>query len=110
MKHQLGWKSGLLLSLLVAMSACAAPAATTSATPAAATAEVASAETMTETVAMTETAGMTETEVMSETSATVAEIDRTGWPEVFRLGFFGGDDAEAVMEGNAPLAELLEKI
>jgi ABC-type phosphate/phosphonate transport system substrate-binding protein len=107
MKHQSWWKSGLYLTLLVAIAACAAPATTTTA-PAASSAAVAPAESVTDTVA----APVTETAVISETAAvseSATEIDRTGWPESFRLGFFGGDDAEAVMEGNAPLAALFEE-
>jgi phosphonate transport system substrate-binding protein len=33
---------------------------------------------------------------------------RADWPETFRLGLFGGDDAEEVLESNEPLRNYLE--
>ena len=36
------------------------------------------------------------------------EYDRTDWPEELNCGLFGGDDAEAALESNAPLAQYLE--
>jgi phosphonate transport system substrate-binding protein len=37
------------------------------------------------------------------------EYDRTDWPESLSCGLFGGDDAEAALEGNEPLARHLEE-
>ncbi len=34
---------------------------------------------------------------------------KAGWPEVFRAGYFGGDDPDEVIEGNEPLRLLLEE-
>ena len=34
---------------------------------------------------------------------------KAGWPTVFNMGYFGGDDPAAVMEGNEPLRALCEK-
>jgi phosphonate transport system substrate-binding protein len=36
------------------------------------------------------------------------DYDRTDWPEALNCGLFGGDDAEAALEGNEPIAQLLE--
>jgi phosphonate transport system substrate-binding protein len=36
------------------------------------------------------------------------DYDRTDWPEELNCGLFGGDDAEAALEGNEPLARHLE--
>ncbi|MFN0073527.1 MAG: phosphate/phosphite/phosphonate ABC transporter substrate-binding protein [Chloroflexota bacterium] len=35
--------------------------------------------------------------------------DRAGWPTELRLGFFGSDDAEAIIESNKPWAEWLSQ-
>ncbi|MBI1297721.1 phosphate/phosphite/phosphonate ABC transporter substrate-binding protein [bacterium] len=41
-------------------------------------------------------------------SADAGESDeRADWPEVFRLGLFGGDDAEQVLENNQPFADYM---
>jgi phosphonate transport system substrate-binding protein len=37
------------------------------------------------------------------------EYDRTDWPEALNCGLFGGDDAEAALENNEPIAQLLEE-
>src|SRR5687768_10175222 len=37
------------------------------------------------------------------------EYDRSEWPEELTCGLFGGDDAEAALEGNEPLAQHLEE-
>jgi phosphonate transport system substrate-binding protein len=34
---------------------------------------------------------------------------RAGWPSELILGLFGGDDAEAAIEGNKPVADFIEK-
>lgn len=36
------------------------------------------------------------------------EVDRTGWPEIFRVGFFGGDDAEKTMQEAEPFRIYME--
>ncbi|NJN16964.1 MAG: phosphate/phosphite/phosphonate ABC transporter substrate-binding protein [Oscillochloris sp.] len=41
-------------------------------------------------------------------NAPAAADPRAGWPETFRLGLFGGDDAEEVLESNEPLRTYLE--
>lgn len=64
----------------------AAPAATSTAAPAEPTAAPAAAST-----------------------AAPAADPRAGWPETFRLGLFGGDDAEEVLQTNEPLRLHLEK-
>ena len=43
------------------------------------------------------------------TTGSAAAVDRTGWPEKFTVGFFGGDDAEKVLKDNEPLRVYLEK-
>ncbi|MBC8077048.1 MAG: phosphate/phosphite/phosphonate ABC transporter substrate-binding protein, partial [Chloroflexales bacterium] len=43
------------------------------------------------------------------TQAGAATVDRTGWPEKFTVGFFGGDDAEKVLKDNEPMRVYLEK-
>ena len=43
------------------------------------------------------------------TPAAPAEYDRTGWPSELNCGLFGGDDAEAALEGNKPLATYLQE-
>lgn len=35
--------------------------------------------------------------------------DREGWPETFTMGFFGGDDADEVLESNTPMKEYMEE-
>lgn len=35
--------------------------------------------------------------------------DRTGWPSELKIGLFGADDAEAVIEGNKPWVDWLSK-
>jgi phosphonate transport system substrate-binding protein len=43
-------------------------------------------------------------------SQTQQEVDpRAGWPKTFRLGLFGGDDAEEVVLNAQPLKKLLEE-
>ena len=37
------------------------------------------------------------------------DYDRTDWPEQLTCGLFGGDDAEAALEGNQPLADYLSE-
>jgi phosphonate transport system substrate-binding protein len=41
-------------------------------------------------------------------AAVAAEDPRADWPATFRLGLFGGDDAEEVLESNEPLRNYLE--
>lgn len=43
------------------------------------------------------------------TATTSAAVDRTGWPENFPIGFFGGDDAAQVLTDNEPLRVYLEE-
>ncbi|MCB0186860.1 MAG: PhnD/SsuA/transferrin family substrate-binding protein, partial [Caldilineaceae bacterium] len=81
----------LLLSLLT--SACVAPApadSTTSSTDSATT------DVMTDTTTMTD-------------STSADTTSREGWPEVFRVGFFGGDDADETMESNEPFRLYMEE-
>lgn len=40
---------------------------------------------------------------------TPPEYDRTDWPEALNCGLFGGDDAEAALEENGPLAEYISE-
>ncbi len=42
------------------------------------------------------------------TPATPPAYDRTGWPASLECGLFGGDDAEAALESNGPIAAYLE--
>ncbi len=35
---------------------------------------------------------------------------KAGWPALLTLGLFGGDDAEAVIEGNKPVADRIQKV
>jgi phosphonate transport system substrate-binding protein len=44
----------------------------------------------------------------AESSEAVAD-ERAGWPESFRVGFFGGDDADAVLENNQPFVAYMEE-
>jgi phosphonate transport system substrate-binding protein len=41
--------------------------------------------------------------------ADAAAQDRTGWPETFRIGLFGGDDANAVINNAEPFRLMLEE-
>jgi phosphonate transport system substrate-binding protein len=43
-----------------------------------------------------------------EAAASAAADPRAGWPKKFRVGFFGGDDAEALLEKQDPLKQYLE--
>ncbi len=46
----------------------------------------------------------------AEPTAAPAEADdRSDWPEKFTIGFFGGDDADAVLENNEPIRVYLEE-
>jgi phosphonate transport system substrate-binding protein len=48
----------------------------------------------------------------SDTSAATAAagaVDRAGWPETFRIGLFGGDDASATIQAVEPLRKLMEE-
>jgi phosphonate transport system substrate-binding protein len=84
-----------LLTGALFLAACAPMPAAPAGAPAA-VAEPASAA-MTETVAMTDTAAATDT------------VDRTGWPEKFLVGFFGGDDAEKTLQDNEPFRLYMEE-
>ena len=71
----------LLLALTTLLSACVVPVA-----PAApATAEAPAAE------------------------AAAGEVDRTDWPETFRVGFFASDDAEKTLKDNEPFRLYMEE-
>jgi len=41
-------------------------------------------------------------------TATPAEDPRSGWPSTFRIGFFGGDDAEETLKKQEPFRQYLE--
>lgn len=41
--------------------------------------------------------------------ATPADYDRTGWPEELNCGLFGGDDAEAALSAEGPLADFISE-
>ncbi len=41
--------------------------------------------------------------------ASVVEGDKAGWPEIFRVGFFGGDDAEKTLNDNEPFRLYMEE-
>lgn len=71
----------LLLALVVGLTACIAP--TAPAAPAAPAVEAAPA-------------------------AAAGDVDKTGWPATFRVGFFGGDDAEKTMKDNEPFRAYME--
>ena len=43
-----------------------------------------------------------------ETSVVSSSDPRADWPRVFRLGLFGGDDAEETLRNAAPMKKLLE--
>lgn len=46
----------------------------------------------------------------AQPQAAGATVDpRAGWPKVFRLGLFGGDDAEEVLANNEPFKQYLEQ-
>jgi phosphonate transport system substrate-binding protein len=45
----------------------------------------------------------------TSTTPSAAAVDRTGWPQTFNIGFFGGDDAEQVLQDNEPLRTYLEQ-
>jgi phosphonate transport system substrate-binding protein len=73
-------------------TAPAAPAATTApAAPAATTAPAAPAATT------------------APAAPATGAVDRTGWPETFRVGIFGGDDQEKAINSSKPLAAHLEE-
>src|SRR5690348_7238273 len=42
-------------------------------------------------------------------SSTGASVDRAGWPTIFTLGLFAGDDPNAVLNSYAPLSDYLQK-
>jgi phosphonate transport system substrate-binding protein len=48
------------------------------------------------------------TAAAEEAPAEDAAANREGWPEVFRIGLFAGDDAGATLTNNQPIADLLE--
>ncbi len=81
----------LLLSLLTSACVAPAPADSTTSSTASATTDV-----------MTDTTTMTDSTSADTTS-------REGWPEVFRVGFFGGDDADETMESNEPFRLYMEE-
>ncbi len=85
----------LLFALMLLLSACVVPA------PSATT--VTTAADSATTTTMADTATMTDTMAMADTT------DRTGWPELFQVGFFGGDDADAVMNDNEPFRLYMEE-
>lgn len=72
----------LLLTLVINLSACVVPVASTA--PSAESVSVAPA-------------------------ALAAEGDRTDWPETFRVGFFAGDDAEKTLKDNEPFRVYMEE-
>lgn len=72
--------AGLLLALALGVSACVVPA-----TPAAPAAEPTLA------------------------AAPAASVDKTDWPQTFRVGFFAGDDAEKALKDNEPFRLYMEK-
>jgi phosphonate transport system substrate-binding protein len=43
------------------------------------------------------------------TPAVPREYDRTGWPSELNCGLFGGDDAEAALQGEEPLATFISE-
>lgn len=43
------------------------------------------------------------------TPAQKVDAGKKDWPTQFTLGLFGGDDAEAALEGNKPVAEYIQK-
>jgi phosphonate transport system substrate-binding protein len=43
------------------------------------------------------------------TATATPEDPRAGWPDVIRLGYFGGDDADEVLERNEPHRKYLEE-
>lgn len=43
------------------------------------------------------------------TPATPVEVDRSEWPDTLSCGLFGGDDSEATLSNNAPLAAYIEE-
>ncbi len=47
--------------------------------------------------------------VAQDGTATPTEYDRTGWPEELNCGLFGGDDAEAALSGEEPLANFISE-
>jgi len=91
----------LLAVLLIA--ACGAPAASddastgnTQAGAAAATTDAPSADATTAAQA-------------SVAASTAVAADRQGWPETFRVGYFGGDDAEELLRSNEPFRVYMEE-
>ena len=85
----------VLLVLAMLLTACgSAPAANApTSAPAATSASAPSAAAMTAT----------------EAPSAAAMMDRTGWPETFRIGLFAGDDANATIQTVDPLRVLLEE-
>jgi phosphonate transport system substrate-binding protein len=45
----------------------------------------------------------------AEAAAPAADGDKTDWPETFRVGFFGGDDAEKTLKDNEPFRLYMEE-
>lgn len=88
MRRQFLWGTCLLVAGAIFLSACAAPTGAPAQTESAAAPVAASG-------------------TGAESATTVG--NPADWPEKFVMGFFGGDDADAVMEGNEPLRAYLEE-
>jgi phosphonate transport system substrate-binding protein len=99
-----------LLALAVTLAACgaAAPAAQAP-TVLAEVAPTAAAVAPTVAAAATAVAPAATEAPAATAAATQVAQDRTGWPETFRIGLFGGDDANAVMNNAEPFRVLLEE-
>lgn len=94
MTRTLSWLTGLL-ALVGLLAACAGAPATQAPTTLAEIAPTAAA--------------VATTAAEAAPTAPAAAVDRTGWPATFRIGLFGGDDANAVLNNAEPFRALLEE-
>lgn len=97
MFRRLSWALGLV-ALALTLVACGAAAPSSQAPTTAAELGATAASVATE---------VAPTVAAAATALAPAAQDRTGWPETLRIGLFGGDDANAVLQTNQPFADML---